>query len=105
MSTILRVPLQVGMPQTFSINLNGVAYQITLRYRDAPDGGWTMDIDDDSGDPLLYGVPLVTGANLLAQYQHLGFAGGFYVQTTSDPDAVPTFDNLGDDGQLYWVNA
>jgi uncharacterized protein DUF6983 len=46
---------------------------------------------------------LVTGADLLAQYKHLGFTGALVVQTVSNPDAVPTFANLGDDGQVYWV--
>ena len=54
---------------------------------------------------LVSGIPLVTGVNLLEQYAHLGFGGGLYVQTTSNPDEVPTFTNLGVDGLLYWVTA
>jgi hypothetical protein len=66
-------------------------------------GSWVLDIADDIGNPILSGIPLVTGANLLSQYGYLGFGGGLYVMTTSDPDAVPTFENLGDDGLLYWT--
>ena len=101
------IPLQVGTPQTFAISLAGVSYQLTLRYRNDPGGfgGWILDIDDQFGEPLLYGVPLVTGANLLAQQKHLGFGGGLYVQTTDDPDSVPTFENLGDGAVLYWAQA
>lgn len=105
MSTILTIPLQTGTPQTFSVQLSGVTYQFTLRYRNCDQGGWFLDIDDQAGNRLLSGVPLVTGANLLAQYGYMDFSGGLFVQTTSNPDAVPTFDNLGDDGQLYWVPA
>lgn len=101
------IPLQVGTPQTFSISLGGVNYQFSLRYRDDPTGlgGWVLDIDDQFGNPLLYGVALVTGSNLLAQHKHLGFGGGLYVQTANAPDAVPTFDNLGSDAVLYWAQA
>lgn len=103
MSTVFGIPLQVGTPQTFSIALSGVTYQLTFLYRNNDLGGWTVDIADDRGNPIAQGIPLVTGADLLAQYKHLGFGGSLYVQTTSNPDAVPTFDNLGDDGQVYWV--
>lgn len=105
MSTAYEIPLQVGVPQGFSIALSGVTYQLTFLYRNDTSGlgGWTVDIADDNGNPILQGVPLVTGADLLAQYKHLGFGGSLIVQTTSDPNAVPTFENLGDDGQVYWV--
>ena len=103
MSAVFEIPLQVGTPQTFSIALGGITYQLTFLYRNDPAGGWTVDIADSSGNPILQGVPLVTGADLLAQYKHLGFTGSLVVQTVSNPDAVPTFANLGDDGQIYWV--
>lgn len=101
--SILKIPLKVGVPQTFQITLGGIPYQLTLRYRNTDQGGWTVDIDDDAGNFILHGVPLVTGANLLAQYGYLHLGGGLFVQTTSNPDAVPTFENIGDDGLLYWV--
>ena len=103
MPGIYEIPLQVGTPQTFSAQLGGVSYRLTLQYRNDPAGGWVLDIASANAVPILSGIPLVTGHNLLGQYQYLGFGGGLYVQTTSDPDAVPTFSNLGDDGLLYWV--
>lgn len=106
MSSVFTIPLQVGTPQTFSISLGGITYQLTFLYRNDTSGlgGWTVDIADSSGNPIAQSIPLVTGADLLAQYKHLGFTGSLVVQTTSDPDAVPTFDNLGDDGQVYWIS-
>ena len=104
-SALYRVPLQAGTPQTFSIQLGGITYQMMLLYRNDTSGlgGWTVDIADDSGNAIVQGIPLVTGADLLAQYKHLGFTGALFVKTTADPDAVPTFENLGADGQLYWI--
>jgi len=106
MSAVFEIPLQVGMPQTITgIQLGATTYQMTFLYRNDTSGlgGWTVDIFDASGNPILQGVPLVTGADLLAQYPHLGFTGSLIVQTTSNPDAVPTFANLGSDGVVYWV--
>lgn len=105
MTSFYQIPLQVGTPQSLTITLSGVEYQITFIYRNIDQGGWFLDIDDTAGNELVHGIPLVTGVNLLAQYKHLGFGGGLYVQTTSDPDAVPTFDNLGGDAVVYWVTS
>ncbi len=100
---IYEIPLQTGIPQSFQIQLAGVQYRLTLQYRNDPAGGWVLDIADAVGNDIVTGIPLVTGADLLAQYGYLGFGGRLRVQTSSNPDAVPTFKNLGDDGLLYWV--
>jgi hypothetical protein len=105
MPSFFEIPLQIGTPQTFQITLGQTDYQLTLLYRNVTDGGWTLDISDTVGNPIVQGIPLVTGVDLLAQYAHLGFGGKLWVQTLSDPDAVPTFRNLGDDGLLWWVTA
>lgn len=102
MASIFTIPL-TPTPQTFKITLNGVDYQFTLTYINVDQGGWILDIADANGNPLVAGIPLVTGYGLLAQYQHLGFGGDLWVQTTQNPDAVPTFETLGTDALLYWV--
>lgn len=104
MATIFQLPLQ-NTAQSFTITLSGSIYTLTLQYRNIDQGGWILDIGDATNTPILQGVPLVTGVNLLAKYAYLGFIGGLYVQTTSSPDAVPTFTNIGIDGQLYYVTA
>lgn len=99
---IFEIPLD-PRPQTFSISLAGKSYSMTVRYRKATEGGWILDIADANKSPIVQGIPLVTGANLLAQYAHLGISGRLWVQTTDNPDAVPTFENLGDASKLYFV--
>ena len=89
--------------QVFKISLGGTDYWLRLTYIDTDEGGWLLDIADANNKALVNGIPLVTGCNLLKQYNHLGFAGRMWVQTTSDPDAVPTKVNLGTDALLYWV--
>lgn len=108
MSTIYEIPLKVGTPQTFDITLGAKRYTATLQWRNDPQGGWFLDLYNAlTLLPILCGIPLVTGANLLAQYDYLNFGGGLWVQSSHNaqinPDAVPTFSNLGVDGLLYWV--
>jgi predicted Zn-dependent protease with MMP-like domain len=88
--------------QTFVVSLSGTDYRLTVQWRDAEGAGWVVDIADTSGNPIIQGIPLVTGVNLLDQYAYLGFTDVLWVQTTADPDAVPTFDNLGIGSHLYW---
>lgn len=100
---IYEIPL-TPVPQIFSIALGGIGYRITLLWRD-PAPGWVIDIADSAGATLVQGIPLVTGANLLEQYGHLGFTGGLHVQTDNDADAVPTIDNLGSTSHLYFATS
>jgi hypothetical protein len=104
MTTPYVLPLD-GVNETFRINLSGVSYGFQVIWRDDPCGmgGWFIDISDPEANPLVQGIPLVTGIDLLAQYGYLGFTGSLYVLTAQDPMAPPTFDNLGTDSNLYWV--
>lgn len=93
--------------QQIQITLGAVAYSLVLRWN-VPNNTWMMDLLDDSGDQVLSGVPLLPGEDLLTQLAYLGIggsvgAGQLQVQTTSDTFAVPTYPNLGSDGNLYWL--
>jgi hypothetical protein len=84
------------------VSLAGIQYQLTVRWNDVNES-WIIDIADNNGNPILSGVPMVTGADLLEQFAYLGIGGMLLAQTSSDTDAVPTFTNLGSDGNLYFV--
>ena len=99
---IYEIPLS-PQPQTFAVPLGGVNYRLTVKWASADMGGWFLDIATPEDTPILNGIPLVTGANLLAQYDYLGFTGGLAVQTDFDVYATPTFDNLGLRSHLYFV--
>lgn len=100
--TAYRIPL--NPPQTTLVALpTGVSYQFKLQYQNAVMGGWFLDISDNAGNALVQGIPLVTGADLLAQYEYLGIGGELWVQNDADPDAVPSFTNLGGACGLYFV--
>jgi len=90
-------------PQKFSVSLSGVTRELMLHWC-APAACWIVDIADETGAPILSGVPLITGADLLAQYAYLELAGAMLAQTDHDPDAVPTFANLGSTGHLFFAS-
>lgn len=101
MTTAYEVPLS-SKAQDFAIALNGVTYKLAFSWNRAL-SNWVMDISNEDGSKLLTGVPLVTGINLLAQYQYMQFGGALIVQTDYDPTATPTYANLGTDSHLYFV--
>ena len=100
--TPFEIPLIPSQNQKFSARLNGVTYTFQLKWC-TPAACWSMDILDGNQNPIIQGVPLITGADLLQQFEYLGFGGEFVVQTDYDVYAVPQFDNLGTTGHLYYV--
>lgn len=97
-----RVPLSPA-PQRFAIALAKINYVLTVQWRESTEGGWFLDIADSSGVPILSGIPLVTGADLLAQFAYLNLGGQLIVRTDHATDEIPTFGNLGVDSNLYFV--
>lgn len=102
MTTTVELPLTPDS-QSLSVQLQGVTYQLTVTWREALGGGWVLDLADENSVPIVAGLPLVTGSDLLAQHGHLGLGFELRVQTDHDPDAVPTFDNLGVLSHIYAV--
>ena len=101
MSTF-KIPLQ-NIPQQFEIALAGVNYTMICRWNDSADAGWTLDLADvDSGEPIVANIPLITGADCLAGLEYLGIEGQLIVITDGDETAVPTFENLGVESNLYF---
>lgn len=102
MVQVFDIPLKIGTPQTFLVTFGGVDYRFTLQWRDAGDG-WILDIGDSGNAPLICGIPLVTGANLLEQFSDIDLGGELWVVTDATPSAVPTFASIGDTSHLRFV--
>ena len=105
MSRLYEIPL-TPEPQRFSIALGGRSYLLRVYWADGPEGGWMLDIPlpgqadaGGNGMPLLAGIPLVSGGDLLGQHRHLGIAGGLYVET----ELPPALDKLGRESRLLFV--
>lgn len=116
--------------QIFTIALAGRSYQLKLVWNILT-ACWILDISTPAGAPIVQGIPIVTGLDLLAQYGYLLFGGGLMAQTDGStnievqfdgfatpgagadpgpqmqanifPNDVPTFTNLGIAGRLYFV--
>lgn len=100
---VLEIPLQANHQQ-LQVVLAGVIYTLVVRWNQ-PSQCWIMSVFDNSSNPILQGIPLVTGLDLLGQFEYLalGAAGQFIVQTDHDTFNVPTFTNLGITGHLYFL--
>jgi hypothetical protein len=100
-TTSYEIPLEPAA-QTFQIALAGYTYAVTMWWSTAT-ACWNISIADPNGAAILDSIPLVTGVDLLGPYAYLGFGGQLVVQTDHNPDAVPTFENLGTTGHVYFV--
>jgi uncharacterized membrane protein len=101
MATVFLVPLQPNN-QIVQASLAGTLYQLTVRWNDM-NQAWMLDLADAIGNPIISGIPMVTGQDLLAPFKYLRIGGQLIVQTTNDTDAVPTLANLGSTGNLYFI--
>ena len=50
---IIEIPTQ-PKPQRFSILLGERRVQVSLQWRDAPEAGWTLDINEVDGEPIFH---------------------------------------------------
>jgi len=89
-------------PQKFSIQLADRTYQMRF-YWCKYHGSWMFDLGDSLNAPILQGIPVVTGTDLLGQYAHLELGGAIIAQTDYDPDVVPTYENLGQLGRVFFL--
>jgi len=101
MSTPYEIPLVAG-PQSVKVPINGLRYGFTFKWN-VPANNWVIDIDDPDGNPLVHGIPMVTGVDLLAPFGYLGLGVQLIVQTDGNPLATPTFSNLGQGSHLYLI--
>lgn len=99
--TPYEIPLSPN-PQVFAIELNGVTYSLNLYWNEAFQC-WMLDINASDGTPIINGIPVITGTDLLSQYGYLNFGGSLIAQTDHNAPAVPTLDNLGSTGHLYFI--
>ena len=99
---IVEIPLSADN-QIFSIQLAGQSLRMRLLYRDS--AGWVLDILNSNSQPLVNGIPLVTGVDLLAPYAWLGFSGGLWVVSDDEAQTCPGKTTLGNTSHLYFITA
>ena len=103
MATPYTIPL-TSAQQQIQISLGGIVYTLTVKWNTVADC-WVIDIANQNGVNIVTGIPLVTGCDLLGQYKYLNLGGSLICQTDFDSAAVPTYQNLGSNSQLYFVTS
>lgn len=89
-------------PQTFLIALAGATYRLTTSWCSAA-GHWCLDIARPDNSPVLSGIPIVPGTDLLKQYAYLAIGGGLFVQVSGAPNEIPAYGDLGGSGLVFFV--
>lgn len=98
---VIEIPFN-AQPQVVSLRLAGQTYTWRLYWLD-PAQCWMIDIADIAGNPLISGVALVTGGDLLGQLQYLVPGWLFVISDQKPVDTVPGWGDLGVTGHLYFV--
>ncbi len=101
-TTAYKIPF-TPQAMRMEISLGGLSY-ILKTYWNTPMECWVLDIYDDVDKPMVRGIPLVTGADLLQQFEYLGFGGMLLIWSTQGPwHTVPSFTSLGNNSNVYYV--
>lgn len=96
------IPVRPRQAVKMSLPLGAATYHLQFVWN-VVSSCWNLDILTAQDVPVITGIPLVTGADLLEQYGYLGIPGRLVVQSINDPAAVPTFDNFGTEGFIYYI--
>lgn len=79
-----------------TLTLDRVRFQLDT-YTNNADGGWYMDLRDSTGEPIVLGIALVTGLDLLFPYRYLDVpAGVLFINDLDGPRQDPTLDSFKD---------
>jgi hypothetical protein len=108
MRNYFEIPTRPGIPFKERVTLQNVTYSFSFKWNTVS-LAWVLDVYDETGViPIVSGIPIVTGADLLEQFPYLDFGAhavlmALTIAVGASPDEVPTFENLGVDGHLYYV--
>ena len=98
---VYNVPL-TNKNQTLQTSLLGITYILTVRWN-ALANLWYLDINDANNTPILNGVPMTAGVNLLKQFAYLGINGALVAQNVSNPNLPIGEADLGVTGFLLFI--
>ena len=101
-----RVALSSLPNQTYSVTIPGENRNITFivtQSWNAQANYWVMGIYDKTVAPIVLGIPMLCGHDLLGQYAYLDI-GSLYVENIGDPSIEePDSENIGQNFELRWV--
>jgi hypothetical protein len=101
------IPVNSAPGQTFnvSVSINGAVYSffVLLVFNEVA-MYWVMSISDANQNLIVAGVPLVTGLNVLRQFQYLGIGSIYVINATGVDIDFPNSSDLGSDFLLCWAD-
>lgn len=98
MTTVVEIPLVAATPRNFRVVLAGSTYAMHV-YWCVPAQCWVLDIADQDSVPLVNGLAMVTGTDLLVQYGYLDITVQLLVVSDQKPpDVVPGWNDWGSGG-------
>lgn len=100
-ANLYEVPL-IASSQSLSVTLGGVQYGLVVKWNSFSQC-WVLDIYDAKSNPLVCGIAMTTGVDLLSQFSYLNFGGALFVVTDNNTFEMPTFFNLGSTSHLYFL--
>jgi hypothetical protein len=99
------IPVNSAPGQVFgvSVTINGLvqSFNCTVTFNEVAQY-WVLNIYQTNNVPIILGLPMVTGLNLLRQYQYLGIGSIYVLNVTGVPIDSPNATDLGVDFQLLW---
>jgi len=99
------IPLS-SMNQQFYFSFDGITtYWLRFYFNNTQDEDalWLLDINDVNKNPIVCGIQIVTGVDLLGQFKYLGFPVILYCWSDgANPYAAPTYDNIGTNSHMYF---
>lgn len=93
----VEIPL-VADNQTFATTINGTVYHLSVIWRGEY---WVLDLADSNGSVIISGMPMITGADLLAQYRYMNLGFSLVVLCDVAGQENPTQFDLGAFSHLY----
>jgi hypothetical protein len=100
---IYQIPL-TNTNQTLQTSLLGVVYTLVVCWN-ALANLWYLDINDVNNNPILNGLPMTAGVNLLKQFGYLGIGGALVAQNVVNPNDPIGYSDLGQTGFLLFLVA
>lgn len=87
--------------QIFNSTLNGVNYNFRIIWRGTE---YVLDLLDTNKNPIIQGIALVTGMDLLSPYKYLNLGFGLFVSNSANPMQDMTYKDLSNTHQILVFN-